>query len=271
MLIRSTWTLKVAEPATLPRSYGLELVKQLHQRLEIEMGSEQIPSTTCSGIIGNVAASGDFLTFYPEESYQLSLCGLQEKASAAIASFELANHALESRLNLLGARFQIVDRVDEITNYETLYHSLVAAEPEPAHRFDFIFTTPTAFSQNRLHLPLPVPALMFHSWLERWNHFAPVYLGSSELIDYLAAAVALSRHKIQTRRVVVHSSKITGFTGEVSLNILSRADPLLAHVANLLISYSQFAGTGMKTRLGMGQTEVRIKVVEEGSYGRRID
>jgi CRISPR-associated endoribonuclease Cas6 len=98
---------------------------------------------------------------------------------------------------------------------------------------------------------------MFHSWLERWNHFAPVYLGSTELIDYLAAAVALSRHKIQTRRVAVHSSKITGFTGEVSLSILSRADPLLAHVANLLISYSQFAGTGMKTRLGMGQTQLK--------------
>jgi len=259
MLIRSIWTLKVAEPTTLPRSYGLELVKQLHQRLSIEMGSEQIPSTTCSSILGNVAASSDFLTFYPEESYQLALCGLQEKASIAIASFELANHALESRLDLLGARFQIVDRVDETTSYETLYHLLVAAEPEPTYRFDLIFTTSTAFSQNRLHLPLPVPALMFHSWLERWNHFAPVYLGSSELIDYLAAAVAISRHKIQTRRVSVHSSKITGFTGEVSLNILSRADPLLTHVANLLINYSQFAGTGMKTRLGMGQTKIKMK------------
>ena len=256
MLIRSTWTLKVPEPTTLPRSYGLELVKQLHQRLGIEMGSEQIPSTTCSGILGNVSASGDFLTFYPEERYQLSLCGLQENASKTIASFDLANNALRSSFDLLGANFHVLDRADETTSYENLYHSLVAAEPEPIHRFDLVFITPTAFAQDRIHLPLPVPTLMFRSWLERWNHFAPVYLGSSELIDYLAAAVAVSRHKIQTRRVIIHSSKITGFTGEVSLNILSRADPLLTHVANLLINYSQFAGTGMKTRLGMGQTRL---------------
>jgi CRISPR-associated endoribonuclease Cas6 len=254
MLIRSTWTLKVTEPTTLPRSYGLELVKQLHQRLGIEMGAEPIPATTCSGILGNVSASGDFLTFYPDEHYQLSLCGLREQESKAIAAFHPANNPLHSTLDLLGASFHIGDRVDETTSYETLYHSLVAAEPEPTQRFDLTFITPTAFAQDRIHLPLPVPTLMFRSWLERWNHFAPVYLGSSELIDYLAAAVAVSRHKIQTRRVTVHSSKITGFTGEVSLHILSQADPLLANVANLLINYSQFAGTGMKTRLGMGQT-----------------
>lgn len=32
------------------------------------------------------------------------------------------------------------------------------------------------------------------------------------------------------------------------------ADPLLANVANLLVQYAGFCGTGMKTRLGMGHT-----------------
>lgn len=256
MLIRSTWRLKVAEPTTLPRSYGLELVKQLHQRLGIEIGSEQIPATTCSGILGNVTASGNFLTFYPDESYQLSLCGLRDKESKAIASFNLGN-ALDSTLALLGASFHILDRVDETSSYEALYHSLVAAEPESIQRFDLTFITPTAFAQDRIHLPLPVPVLMFRSWLERWNHCAPVYLGSNELLDYLTATVAVSRHKIQTRRVIVYNGKITGFTGDVSLHLLSHADPLLANVTNLLIHYSSFAGTGMKTRLGMGQTIIK--------------
>jgi CRISPR-associated endoribonuclease Cas6 len=264
MLIHSTWTLKVTEPTTLPRSYGLELVKQLHQRLGIEIGTEQIPATTCSGILGNAAASGDFLTFYPDASYQLSLCGLRDAESKAIASFTLPTNPLHTSLDFLGAKFHICDRVDETTSYETLYHSLVASEPEPTHRFDLTFITPTAFAQNRIHLPLPVPALMFRSWLDRWNHFAPVYLGSSELVDYLAAAIALSRHNIQTRRVTVHSGKVTGFTGEVSLYVLSHADPLLANVANLLIHYSRFAGTGMKTRLGMGQTKIIQKCSSVG-------
>lgn len=46
-------------------------------------------------------------------------------------------------------------------------------------------------------------------------------------------------------------------SGSVTLQILSRTDPLLANVANLLINYAQFAGTGIKTRLGMGHTIVK--------------
>jgi CRISPR-associated endoribonuclease Cas6 len=267
MLIRSTWTLTVSEPTTLPRSYGLKLVKDLHQRAasqmpqgsHLEMGNETIPSVTCSGILGKATGSGEFVTFDPNEFYQLSLCGLQEAASKAIASltFESSNPDLPPTLELLGAKFNIVNQDDEITSYESLYHTLVAAEPEPEKRFDLKFTTPTAFSQNRIYLPLPLSSLMFRSWLERWNHFAPVYLGSDELVHYLSESIAVSRHNIQTRSFPVHSGRVTGFVGTVTLQILSLPDPLLANVANLLIHYAQFAGTGMKTRLGMGQTLVK--------------
>jgi CRISPR-associated endoribonuclease Cas6 len=255
MLIRSTWTLTVAEPTTLPRSFGLELVKALHQQLQLTMGNEVIPSVTCSGILGKAISSGDFITFHPGEFYQLSLCGLQENASKAIASLTFDSADTTQTLKLLGACFEVVNREDEITSYDNLYHTLVAAEPEPSKRFDLHFTTPTAFAQNRIYTPLPIPALMFRSWLERWNHFAPVYLGSDELIHYLSESVAVSRHNIQTRSFQVHQGRVTGFVGTVTLQILSLPDPLLANVATLLIHYAQFAGTGMKTRLGMGQTK----------------
>ncbi|PSB11568.1 CRISPR-associated protein Cas6 [filamentous cyanobacterium CCP1] len=256
MLIRSTWTLSVAEPTTLPRSYGLELVKTLHQRMGLEMSDRPIPDITYSGILGNPSASGDFLTFYPDEPYQLILSGLRETASKSIAEFNFdRTHSSHSTLQFLGAEFQIIDRNDEITSYEQLYHTLVANEPAPVKRFDLNFTTPTAFAQDRIYLPLPVPALMFRSWLDRWNAFAPVYLGSDELVRYLSENIALTRHRLQTRRFTVHRNNITGFTGTASLQLLTRTDPLLANVANLLIHYAQFAGTGIKTRLGMGQTQ----------------
>jgi CRISPR-associated endoribonuclease Cas6 len=249
MLIRSTWTLTTDAAVSLPKSYGLDLVKTLHTQLKIEMGSEAIPSTTFAGLVGNYSTSKEFVTFRPEEVYQLSLSGLQEASSKAIADLDLGD-----QLQFLGATFTIVNREDEITNYEALYQEQVANEPEPVHAFDLRFITPTAFSQNRLYLPLPVPTLMFRSWLERWNHFAPVYLGGDELVGYLGEAIALSRHRIQTRSVQVYQKPITGFTGDVSLRVLSRLDPLLANVAHLLVQYSQFSGTGIKSRLGMGYT-----------------
>jgi CRISPR-associated endoribonuclease Cas6 len=253
MLIRSTWTLSVCEPTILPRSYKLELVKQLHQQLGLEMGSEAIPSTSFSGILGFCSTSRDFITFHPQEFYKFSLYGLQEVSAKPISLLDLS-----PSVEFLGAKFQVSDREDEITSYEELYTHLVANEPEPPRKFDLQFLTPTAFAQVSTHLPLPIPSLMFRSWLERWNHFAPIYLGSDELIAYLSNAILLKHHKIQTRSLVLHKGYVNGFVGDVTLQVLNRADELLANVANLLVHYAEFAGTGMKTRLGMGKTLIKL-------------
>ncbi|MEW6498364.1 MAG: CRISPR system precrRNA processing endoribonuclease RAMP protein Cas6 [Cyanobacteriota bacterium] len=251
MIIRSTWRLTLSEPAVLPRAYGLELVKLLHDRLGLEMGNEAIPSVTCSGIRGYYSSTKEFLTFHSNEFYNLSLCGLQETAAKEIARLDLS-----SSLEFLGAKFNVVNREDETTSYEQLYTTLVANEPEPVRRFNLQFTTPTAFAQNRTHLPLPLPALMFRSWLERWNEFAPVYLGGDELIAYLERAVVISHYKTKTQLHHLRRGYAIGFTGKVTLQVLGQTDPLLADVANLLVRYASFAGTGIKTRLGMGHTSL---------------
>ena len=253
MLIRSTWNLATSQPVTLPRTYHLELAKNLHQQMSLNIGGDQIPTTTYSGILGRYLASGDFLTFQPEEFYQLTLCGLQQNTAKAIKSLDLG-----LSLEFLGAKFDIINREDEITSYEQLYATLVANEPEPIREFQLKFNTPTAFAQGKFQLPLPVPGLMFRSWLLSWNEFAPVYLGGGELIGYLVEAIALKRHRIQTLPFRVNKGMVNGFVGEVTLQALYKTDSLLVNVANLLVNYSQFAGTGIKTRLGMGQTLLNI-------------
>jgi CRISPR-associated endoribonuclease Cas6 len=252
MLINSTFTLTVSTSTVLPRSYSLELVKQLHHQLGLEIATEPIPSVSYSGITGFYSISRDFITFHPEEFYQLSLSGLNEVSAKAISHLNLSDS-----LEFLGAKFNIINREDEITSYEELYTNLVGNEPEPLRRFDLQFITATAFSQAGSNLPLPLPTLMFRSWLERWNNFAPIYLGGDELIAYLSNAVVIKSHKIQTRSYQLHKGFVNGFIGDVTLQVLNRADPLLANVANLLIQYARFSGTGMKTRLGMGQIIVK--------------
>jgi CRISPR-associated endoribonuclease Cas6 len=217
----------------------------------LEMGNESIPSISYSGIVGHCSPVQDFLSFHTDEFYQLSLCGLNETASKAIANLDLT-----PTLEFLGATFNVSDRQAHISSYDQLYHTLVAAEPEPTKQFDLRFTTPTTFSQGRTTLPLPVPTMMFRSWLERWNTFAPVYLGGDELIEYLGEAIVLTRHRLQSRSFPIHSNWINGYTGEARLQVLNRMDALIANVATLLVHYSEFAGTGAKTRLGMGKTRL---------------
>lgn len=259
MLIHSTWTLTPHEMAVLPRSYGLELVKQLHEKLGLELGREIMPSLSFSGLTGRCSSSEGFLSFKSEEFYQLSLTGLNENSGKAIASLNLGDS-----LSFLGATFQIINREDDVTSYEQLYTSLVANEPEPTREFTLQFATPTTFAQAETHLPFPIPALMFRSWLERWNNFAPVYLGGDELVSYLSSAIRISHHHLKTRNFQLPRGYMTGFTGEVTLQIPHRFDPLLANVAHLLVNYATFAGTGVKTRLGMGKTNIILK--ERGTH-----
>jgi CRISPR-associated endoribonuclease Cas6 len=259
MLIRSTWTLSVDQPTTLPRSYAVELVKRLHQQMGLEMLGEGCPPIAFSGLVGHAQLSPEGVTFYPDEPYEMVLSGLREVESKAIAQLDLG-----TVLEFLGGVFRVSDRRDEVTYYESLYQVFVGNEPEGdsrsgrlhQRRIALQFLTPTSFSQDRLNLPLPVPGLMFRSWLERWNAFSPVYLGEADLLGYLGQCVAIAYHRTQTQNYRLPKGTVTGFRGEVTLNVVARSDELLANVAMLLAQYGQFCGTGMKTRLGMGQTRI---------------
>lgn len=250
MLIRSTWTLSVSEVTVLPVAYPLAFSKILHQRL-LPFVSSGLPSTGCSWLMGPYERSRDFITLHPDCTYEFVLCGLQEQSSTAIA-----NLTLDPKLDLLGATLHIGDRQDIRSSYEQLYGRHVAQEPQPTQQFQLQFLTPTAFSQNKIQLPLPVPLLMFRSWLDRWNHFSSVFLGGDELLGYIQDAVALKRHRIHSQGFPIHQGSVSGFVGDIHLITLNRTDPLLTNVVHLLVQYASFAGTGIKTRLGMGQTRL---------------
>jgi CRISPR-associated endoribonuclease Cas6 len=266
MLIRSTWTFAVDQPVMLPRTYGLELVKLLHRRMGLEMSGEGCPPIAFSGLVGRYDFSYEQVIFHPGERYELVLGGLREGEAKAIEQLDLG-----ASLDFLGASFRGVDRRNEVTQYESLYQVLVGNEPQGGssggggdRKMSLRFLTPTSFSQDRLNLPLPVPGLLFRSWLERWNTFAPVYLGEDDLLGYLSQWVALSYHRTQTQNHRLPKGFATGFRGEASLLVLPKADGLLAQVACLLAHYGEFCGTGIKTRLGMGHTRlVRQGLPEE--------
>ena len=250
MIIRTDWVLRPIETVNLPRSYRLALVKDLHERMGLSLGGEKIPSTRFSGLIG-ARGRGDFVTFEAGQFYSLSLSGLSERAAKAVNSLDLGEE-----IDCVGGRFVVCEQLQQSTAYEALYQHKVANEPEPTYRHILRFETPTSFAQKGLYLPLPVPDLMLRSWLTSWNHFAPVYLGGDELLGYLEEVLAISRHRLQTSSLQVHKGWITGFTGEVTLTLLRRTDPLLTQVVSLLLAYAEFCGTGMKPRLGMGRTRI---------------
>ena len=140
------------------------------------------------------------------------------------------------------------------------YAELVAGSRAET-RIRLRFLSPTSFRSHEMHYPLPDPTIVYQSWLNRWNEFAPEEVRINvALLDIVAAHVAVSRYDLRTEMVDLgRNRKVVGFVGLVQYNVIRAGkigDEWLRRL-NLLADYARFCGTGHKTAHGMGQTQRR--------------
>jgi CRISPR-associated endoribonuclease Cas6 len=117
------------------------------------------------------------------------------------------------------------------------------------------FRTPASFQVNGLHQPLPVPDLVFGSYVARWNAFAPHELRIDEAwMDWARAAVAVSRFDLRSEVMRFPKYQQIGCVGKVQYRITREPSNCEAAMLDCLADYAFFCGTGHKTTQGMGQT-----------------
>ncbi|MEJ5312392.1 MAG: CRISPR system precrRNA processing endoribonuclease RAMP protein Cas6 [Anaerolineae bacterium] len=134
----------------------------------------------------------------------------------------------------------------------------LAAHARADTRLNLRFLSPTSFRSREMHYPLPDPVLVFQSWLNRWNEFAPEeHQINVAVLDLVAAHVAVSYYNGRTEMVDFGGNKrVVGFVGAVQYSILraSKIGDEWLRKLNTLADYAPFCGTGHKTAQGMGQT-----------------
>ncbi len=154
---------------------------------------------------------------------------------------------------------------------QTTYLALVKqAEDAPLpEKIDFEFASPTAFRSRGNTVPLPIPALVIGSLIERWNNFGPFRLPDL-LTQFVEQQVVVHHYETETRILTFkQGSYQVGFIGRVTFEVLPRnrslqdANPTLARAlaaeyenlaraAGLLADFAFYSGVGMKTAQGMG-------------------
>ena len=136
-------------------------------------------------------------------------------------------------------------------------YDFLLTDVRPSECIKMEFLSPTTFRAGNLDSPLPEPGAVFHSWLSRWNDFAPPDRRiSTELLETVRTNVAISAHRMRTERHDLGRSQVVGFVGEVTFVITKarRLNQALVWQLNALADYAEFCGTGRKTTHGMGQT-----------------
>lgn len=139
--------------------------------------------------------------------------------------------------------------------------SRLAADAQPEPEITLEFTSPTAFSFGQQEwgkhvMVLPLPRTVFGSLARSWNDLAPPPLQ----VDRKALRVYADEHvvikqmeDISTRMLKFRHSPQVGFVGRVTYGLMADNEAARCQL-NALADFAFYAGVGMKTTMGMGQT-----------------
>jgi len=141
----------------------------------------------------------------------------------------------------------------------TSWAQLAEARPEP--EITLAFTTPTAFgfgqkAWGKKVMVLPRPETVFGNLVRSWNHLAPpsLQLDRDGLMSYVEEHVVVKRLRgLKTQMLRFRHSPQVGFVGQVTYGLMAE-DEAAHRQLNALADFAFYAGVGMKTAMGMGQT-----------------
>jgi CRISPR-associated endoribonuclease Cas6 len=142
-------------------------------------------------------------------------------------------------------------------SYAELTQRYTLAPRAPGPWINLRFVSPTSFRSNGVHLPLPIPGLMFGHWLEKWNAFAGLAL-HPDVRGFAEQEVVVNRYDLHTEPVQFGGATIIGFVGQCSLTVRNE-DPYWRRIPHLLAAYSFWCGTGHRTPYGLGQTRPQVR------------
>lgn len=245
-------------PANLGRASHQLLLSLLPPALATELHeSQQTKPFTVSTLVMR-AGRGRFRQVKAGAQGWLRFTGLTETVSQALqqmaencpATIELDNHSL----TVTQATFNSTEHpwAGSISYQDLAATYLLGQQKRPAPQVTLEFASPTTFRSQGKFSPLPQPAFVFGSLLNRWHAFAPITLSPEFSRD---AENMLALNRFQLRSVAWPTKgggQVIGFSGQASFRALNK-DPYWLSLLHLLSDFAFYSGVGYQTTAGLGQ------------------
>ena len=218
---------------------------------------ERSKRLTCYCLL-NGARSNDNVQIRAGEPYYVRVTGLTPTASQALETVFLQQRPATWRL--AGHTFEVVqaccDAREDGWSGRTMYEALAAGQLlQPGglpRKVTLQFYSATSFQSKGMHVPVPLPNLVFGSLVDRWNAFSPVTL-SPEIRRFGEELVALSNYDLKSGVVQQKSgAPLIGGIGRATYSALGGDQYWLATM-QMLADFALYSGVGVKTTIGMGQ------------------
>ncbi|MEZ4864395.1 MAG: CRISPR system precrRNA processing endoribonuclease RAMP protein Cas6 [Caldilineaceae bacterium] len=265
MLISIVLTLTSSTDATLPAHLGranyaatLARLQALDPALGPTIHDGDGPKAiTCSDLLGGRAAR-DHMPIRAGERYYVRLTGLTPPVSQALETALLTDPP--TTWLLADQRFAVAgvccnaddDPWSGRTTYETLAAAQLLQKGRPERKVSLLFQSPTSFQSKGMHIPVPLPNLVFGSLVDRWNTFSPVTL-SPEVRQFGEEMVALSNYRLESQVITQKKgTPLIGGVGRATYTALG-GDRYWLATMQMLADFAMYSGVGVKTTIGMGQ------------------
>jgi CRISPR-associated endoribonuclease Cas6 len=257
-------TLRPTIAATIGNATGKSLhglffnLLEQHDRALFEQvhAAHQLRPLTVSPLLGDFTREGFRRRVLPSQVYAVRYTTLSDDLFNALSKILLRKFIYRGKVSLDGVEFAVQDvavEPDKSRDWGRLATPEEIWEQAKTRRdVSLRFVSPTAFNQNKMNLLFPVPRNVFHAYREKWNAFTHLPIGD-EFIAWVEQNVAVEAHSLETRMVWFSDFQKHGFVGWVRF-IAREPNPARLRELNALADFAFFAGTGIKTPMGMGQT-----------------
>jgi len=268
MLISIVIELRAARPALLPPHMGranyavvLGLLSSLDPALAVQVHAGNGPRALTVSGLREIQSGADRVRLRAGDTCSVRVTGLTDAVSKGLAQVFLAGSYPAWELD--GCTFEIVratcdpseDHWAGMTSCEDLAAAVIRGRRRATSSLTLAFASPVTFKAGQaddLHIPLPLPALVFGSLADRWNTFSAVQL-DAKLRQFADQRVAISQYRLASEMTPQKNGGLrVGGKGEVTYEVLEK-DPYWLSVLNILADFALYSGVGAQSATGMGQ------------------
>ncbi|HNT30703.1 MAG TPA: CRISPR-associated endoribonuclease Cas6, partial [bacterium] len=253
--------LGLEEDSVLPPYQGylvysmfLSLVRKHHADLAVSLHTpDAVKLFSLSQIIGPMRYHDGMLYLRADDSYYIRISILDSQSFAGVLDVFL-RHGIE-RVRIGDVYFTVQEICTQplahqyaaYTSGEEIWSAASSADTALALKF----MSPTAFKSGRESVVLPYPGLVFGSLAKKWQRCVPACPLAH--LDYTRVLRIARYDALATSMLTFKKAKQIGFTGTVWYEVRDTDERTIKSL-NALSDFAFYAGVGIKTAMGMGQT-----------------
>ena len=146
--------------------------------------------------------------------------------------------------------FHIVEKKTESRSYAELLDKYYL-RGESCRYMTLNFLTQTSFKSNGRYIIMPDAEMILNNLVRRYDSVSETTeIYDDTLKEYINKHTSIVEYSLRSRKYAMEGVTIPSFTGWVRIKL--GGNPEFISLCNMLMDFSQYSGTGIKTGMGMG-------------------